>query len=266
MSDTGDAWTTAAAYEQFMGRWSRRIAREFIAWLRIPAGTHWLEVGCGTGALTAAVCDQSAPASVVACDPAGPLIDFARAQLRDTRVSFIVAGAGQLPRRAEGYGSISSLFALNFLPDIPAAVAEMHSVVNVDGLVSACVWDYAGGMEFLRRFWDAAVSLDPGARLLDEAARFPVCRPAALLRTFRAAGFADVRCEPIEIPTTFADFADYWHPFLGGTGPAPSYVAAIDESRRRALAEQLDHSLPRAHDASIPLVARAWAVCGRRPG
>jgi len=266
MSDISDEWTAAAAYEQFMGRWSRRIAREFVSWLRIPAGTHWLEIGCGTGALTATICDQSAPASVVACDPAGPLIDFARAHLRDTRVSFLVAGAGDLPRRPEGYDSVTSLFALNFLPDIPAAVDEMRSAVAADGSVSACVWDYAEGMEFLRRFWDAAVSLDPSAEVLDEAVRFPVCQPDALLRTYQAAGLGDVRCEPIEIPTNFADFDDYWHPFLGGTGPAPSYVAAMEPSSRKALAEQLNRSLPRTPDGSIPLVARAWAVWGRRTG
>ena len=157
---------------------------------------------------------------------------------------------------------MTSAFALNFFPDAAGAVQEMRRIAAPGGIVSACVWDYASGMGFLRHFWDAAAALDPDARDLDEGRRFPVCRLEALESLFRGGGLRDVVAGSIEIATTFADFTDYWTPFLGGTGPAPSYVAGLTSSRRAALAERLERSLPRDSGGRIDLVARAWAVRG----
>ena len=245
-----------------MGRWSRRLASRFVSWLRIPGGVHWLDVGCGTGALTNAICSQASPASVLGCDPAGPFIEYARSHSQDVQASFVVAGAGGLPGRAEGYGSVTSLLALNFFPDPEAAVHEMRSLTATRGTVSACVWDYGGRMEFLRYFWDTVVAADSTALELDEGRRFPICRPGALADSFRAGGLGDVRCEPIEIPTEFASFDDYWRPFLGGTGPAPSYVASLEADRCTTLARKLEQALPRGPGGTIALTARAWAVRG----
>jgi SAM-dependent methyltransferase len=144
-----DSWTVGAAYEDFMGRWSRRLATDFVSWLRIPCGVHWLDVGCGTGALANAICSHADPASVVACDPAEPFIEFAQSRSPDARLSFVAAGVGGLPRRPGGYGSIASLLALNFFPDPQSALEEMRNVAASQASVSACVWDYSGRMEFL---------------------------------------------------------------------------------------------------------------------
>ena len=262
MSDVRDRWAAGSAYEDFMGRWSRRLAPRYVAWLQVPGGAHWLDVGCGTGALTDAICRHADPASVVGCDPAEPFIEFARGSCRDARASFVLAGAGALPRRAGGYGCIASLLALNFFPDAGVAVHEMRSIAVAQGVVSACVWDYGSQMEFLRRFWDVATTLDATARELDEGERFPLCRPDTLVGLFREAGLRDVRCEPLDIPTEFAGFEDYWRPLLGGTGPVPSYVASLDAARRDALARALEQALSRGPDGRIALMARAWAVRG----
>jgi hypothetical protein len=154
------------------------------------------------------------------------------------------------------------LLALNFFPDAEAAVQEMRSVAAPQGTVSACVWDYGDRMEFLRHFWDAAARVDSTARALDEGTRFPLCHPDRLTAVFRSASLADVRCDAIEIPTTFASFRDYWQPFLGGTGPGPSYVASLDADRRAILSRSLEEALPRGPDGTIALGARAWAVRG----
>ena len=262
MADTNDSWAVASTYENFMGRWSRRLATQFVSWLRIPYGVHWLDVGCGTGSLANAICSGADPASVVGCDPVEPFIEFARHRSGAARISFVAAGVGSLPRRPGGYDSIVSLLALNFFPDSEAAVQEMRSLAARQGTVSACVWDYGGRMEFLRHFWDAAATVDSTARALDEGKRFPLCHPDQLTRLFRSAGLADIHCEAIEIPTTFASFHDYWQPFLGGTGPAPAYVASLDADRRATLSRTLDETLPRAVDRTIALAARAWAIRG----
>ncbi len=262
MNSVQDQWTASTNYESFMGRWSRRLAPEFVAWLNMPGGVHWLDVGCGTGALTNAICDFAHPASVVGCDPAPDFIEFARGNRHDTRQSFVKAGIGQLPHHPDGFGSVTSLLALNFLPDPVGAVGEMCEVARPGATISACVWDYSQGMLFLRYFWDAVVSLDPAAAGLDEGFRFPICHREALMALFDDGGLEDVCCESLEISTGFANFDDYWRPFLGGTGPAPSYVASLDNDSRINLAHVLDASLPRGSDGAINLVARAWAVRG----
>ena len=262
MTNVRDRWAAGSNYEEFMGRWSRGLAPEFVSWLRIPRGAYWLDVGCGTGALSDAVCSHADPAAVVACDPTTSFVEFASEHSCDARQSFLVAGVGNLPRRPGGYGSVTSLLALNFFPDAERAVQEMRSVAAPQGTVSACVWDYADGMLPLRHFWDAAVSLDPAATALDEGIRFQLCRRDALTTLFRDSGLSDVRCEPIEVRTAFASFDDYWHPFLGGTGPAPSYVASLGADRRANLARQLESTLRPGPNGRFALTARAWAVRG----
>lgn len=265
MSGLHDQWAAGSSYDDFMGRWSRHLAPGFVAWLREPAGVHWLDVGCGTGAMTRAICSHAEPASVLGCDPAESFVEYARRHHQDQQAAFVTAGVGNLPGRPDGYGSITSLLALNFFPDPGAALREMRSLAATAGTISACVWDYGEKMEFLRIFWDAAVALDPAARRLDEGVRFPLCRPDALVALFQAAGLDGVRCEPLEIRTEFSGFADYWRPLMGCTGPAPSYLASLDAGQRSALAARVERVLPRGAGDRIVLTARAWAVRGAVP-
>jgi SAM-dependent methyltransferase len=262
MREGTDTWAAGATYEQFMGRWSRLLAPRFVSWLSVRPSAHWLDVGCGTGALTDAICAGADPAAVVACDPSEPFVEYARGRRVDSRVSFVVAGTGRLPTRPGGFDVVASLLALNFFPRPEAAIQEMRRIAAGNGVVSACVWDYAGRMQLLRCFWDSVVAVDAGAAELDEGRRFPICRPDALVSLFREGGLDEVVCDSIEIPTRFASFAELWKPFLGGTGPAPTYVASLDPGRRDALARRLQDSLPREPDGAISLVARAWVVRG----
>jgi SAM-dependent methyltransferase len=197
---------------------------------------------------------------VVATDHSESFIAHARAAIPGQRVRFMTASAGRLPTRQDGYDIVISSLVLNFLPEPTVALREMRSLASEGGVVAACVWDYAGGMQFLRRFWDAAVELDPAARAYDEGERFPICSPTALEAAFREAGFSRVRVEALEIATRFEDFDDYWTPFVGGPGPAPGYLASLPAERQQALARRLAAALPRHEDGSITLTAKAWAA------
>lgn len=262
--DTADVWAIGDAYEPYVGRWSRLVAREFLAWLAAAPGARWLDVGCGTGALTEVILGSAAPAQVQAADPSLAYIRYARSRLRDRRVTFLNADAQALPQSARSVDLAVSGLALNFIPRPDAALAEMTRVARIGGLVAAYVWDYAGEMQLMRRFWDAAATLDPRASELDEGRRFPVCHPAALEALFRGAGLHDVESRAVDVPTMFRDFDDYWRPFLGGQGPAPGYAMSLGEDHRAALRERIRATLPVATDGSIPLAARAWAVRGTR--
>lgn len=259
---TPDNWATGAAYEGYMGRWSRPLARSFLNWLPFSPGARWLEVGCGTGALTSAICELGEPASIVACDPSESFVDHARRSQRDVRVSFVVADARALPGSSGAFDCVVSGLVLNFIEDPLAAIRLMSDRLRRGGVVAAYLWDYGEGMEFLRSFWDEAVALDPSAAAHDEGRRFPLCRPDALAALFAEAGLREVSAEGLEIPTLFRDFADFWAPFLRGTGPAPSYVASLSHEGRDGLRNRLADRLRPNADGSIRLKARAWAVRG----
>ncbi|MBA3742416.1 MAG: class I SAM-dependent methyltransferase [Sporichthya sp.] len=240
-----------------MGRWSRPVAAEFVRWLEVPAGGRWLDVGCGTGALTEIVLAGADPREVVAVDPSEAFVRHAAAHVADLRASFAPGSATELPRGP--FDVVVSGLVLNFVPDPAAALAAMRGVAP-GGRIAAYVWDYAEGMGLLREFWDAAVRLDPEAAPLDEATRFPICRPEPLERLWREADLDQVAVRAIEVPTVFGRFEDLWSPFLGGQGPAPSYLASLTERRRSALREALRSRLG---DGVIKMRARAWAVRGR---
>jgi SAM-dependent methyltransferase len=254
-----DTWERGSPYEQYVGRWSRQVGPRFLSWLDVPAGRRWLDVGCGTGALCAAILDHCSPSSVVGVEPSAGFLNTAAENLAG-RAVLHPGSATAIPLPDASVDVVVSGLVLNFVPDQLAALREMSRVTAKGGTIGAYVWDYAGRMELMRYFWDAAVELDREAEKLDEGVRFPLCRPEALEALFADAGLGQIAVKPIDIPTRFADFDDYWQPFLGGQGPAPAYATSLDESGRARLRELIRQRLPSAEDGSIPLIARAWAV------
>jgi len=265
MQGNGDSWAAGDAYEAYMGRWSRLVAREFLEWLRVDPGLHWLEVGCGTGALTAAIQSACAPASIVACDQSAGFVEHARARREDSRITFVTRAADALPSRSGGFGVVVSGLVLNFVAEPRSALEAMRERLSQGGIVAAYLWDYGGGIDFLRYFWEEAVASDRAASAADESRRFAAWQPPHVAALFEAAGLAAIETATLTVPTSFANFDDYWQPFLGGTGPAPSYVAALADAQRDSLKERLRARLPTADDGSIRLEARAFAIRGCRP-
>lgn len=254
-----DTWERGNPYEQYVGRWSRRVAPVYLSWLGIPAGRRWLDVGCGTGALCAAIVDHCAPSSLTGIEPSEGFLKTARESLAG-RAVLHQASAAAIPLDDAAVDVVVSGLVLNFIPDLRAALAEMARVTSSGGTLSAYVWDYAGKMELMRYFWDAAVELNADAAEWDEGIRFPSCRPEALVAQFTHAGLHGPEVIAIDIPTPFASFEDYWQPFLGGQGPAPAYAMSLDETTRTRLREHLRARIPAQADGAIKLTARAWAV------
>ena len=259
-----ERWASGDLYEPYVGRWSRLVARDFLDWLDAPAGLDWLDVGCGTGALAEAVAGRCRPKSLAGIDPSADFLDFARRRLAAAGADLRQADARDLPFAPDTFDRVVSGLVLNFVPEPEQGAAEMARVARPGGEVALYVWDYADRMEMMRAFWDAAVALDPRAGPLDEAVRFPLCRPEPLRLIFQAAGLRDVETRAIDVPTVFRDFDDYWTPFLGGKAPAPAYCMSLAEDARVALRERLRAAVPADPDNSIHLVARAWVVRGRK--
>lgn len=257
----GDAWADGENYERYMGRWSRKIAREYVAWLGQAPGLSWLDVGCGTGALTGLVLEVCEPREVVAVDPAEAFVAYARSRLADSRSRFEVGGAEALPLADGSMDVVVSALAYNFFPDRPGALAEMRRVVKPGGAVSLYVWDYpGGGMGFMDAFWQAAIDVDPAAETAGERSRFPFCTADGLASEAEAAGLSGVDVRPIEVVAEFVDFDDLWQPFTKGTGPAPAFFQRLEPGKQAALRGRLAAV---AGDGPIAFPARAWAMKGR---
>ncbi len=238
------------------------IGREFLTWLDVPKERRWIDVGCGTGGLSQTILDYASPREVRGVDFSEGFVAFASNQVSDKRAQFDVGDARELPFEAEEFDAAVSGLVLNFVPEPEKAVAEMRRVVRSGGTVSVYVFDYAGKMEMMRYFWTAAAELDSAAAELDEGNRFPICQSDPLERLFQGTGLKDVKTRPIDVPTIFRNFDDYWAPFLRGTGPAPGYAMSLTEGKRSELRERIRENLPTDEDGSIHLIARVWGVRG----
>lgn len=261
-----DAWGDGDRYEPYVGRWSRLVAAEFLDWLDVPTGRRWLDVGCGTGALTETILTRAQPSEVRGVDPSEDFVAYAQKQIADPRFEVQVSDARSLPFADGSFDAVVSGLVLNFVPDQGGAAKELRRVAVEGGTVGAYVWDYAGGMQMMRYFWDAAADLDPAARASDEGERFAeIASLKGLGGLFDVAGFQDVRTRAIDVPTIFRDFDDFWTPFLSGQAPAPAYCMSLDEATRAELRALLKVRLPAKADGTIRLTARAWAVRGTQP-
>ena len=261
-----NTWGSGPAYEAYVGRWSALVAPEFLAWLGVPPGLRWLDVGCGTGILARAILASESPASVVGVDPSESFVDHARTTTDDQRVAFALGSASATGVADGAVDVVVFGLVLNFVPDVPAALAEARRVGTPGATVAAYVWDYGDGMEFIRAFWDAATSVDPSASEFDQRHRFPIAEPGALVAALTSAGLESAVGREIVVPTVFRDFDDLWRPFTGGTGQAPAYLASLDEARRSAVREAVRATVPTRPEGTIELRARAWAAKGRQPG
>lgn len=252
------------AYEAYVGRWSRLVAHEFLNWLSIAPGGSWLDVGAGTGILTEVILQQAVPAKVLASDLSTDYLAFARQRIDDDRVTFRIEDSGKIAFEAPEFDVSVAGLVLNFVPDARQTTEAMVQATKSGGTVAAYVWDYGDRMEMMRHFWDAAIQVDPAASEMDAGGRFAICEPKALCTLYESVGLSAVDTIPIDIPTRFENFDDYWRPFLGAQGSVSKYLRGLNEELLTAVREQLRKQLPTANDGSISLIARAWAVKGKK--
>lgn len=254
-----DAWSAGDSYEQYMGRWSRKVAVKYLDWLGAPEGAEWLDVGCGAGALSSTILDMCNPKSVHGVEQSEGFVAHAKATIADGRARFTVGDAQNLDVATGSIDVVASALVLNFVPDKHAALTEMRRVAKPNGIVSFYVWDYPGvSVGFMSAFWKAAAELDEQAEDLKEGKRFPFCTRAGLSDLCHKAGLSSVTVEAIDIDCVFPTFEDFWRPFTLGTGPAPGYCMSLEEPQREALRALLEKSIGMSGEIVMP--ARAWAV------
>jgi SAM-dependent methyltransferase len=253
---------SARAYDRHIGRYGFELAAGLIAASGLRPGQRALDVGCGPGALTAALCELLGAERVAAVDPSEPFAEACASRIPGVRVE--IAAAEALPFGDGSFDAALSQLVVNFMSDAPAGVREMRRVTRPGGIVASAVWDYAGEMTLLRRFWDAAVAVDPAAANLDEGRCMPYCRPDELRELWRDAGLRPVTTSALVVEAGYSDFDDLWQPLDSGVGPSGAYAAALPPERRARLRDQLRHRLG-VGESPFRLTARAWCIVGRVP-
>ena len=251
----------AEAYDRHVGRYGPALAEALMDLAGVAPGMRALDVGCGPGALTRALAGRVGDARrVAAVDPSEGFAAACRARVPGADVR--VATAEALPFADASIDASLSQLVVNFMADAEAGVREMARVTRPGGAVAACVWDYAGGMTFLRAFWDAAREVDPeAAARADEGVTMPWCRDGDLAGLWRAAGVRDVRSDALDVDAAYAGFDDLWSPLPAGVGPSGAWCAGLDPDRRAAVRVALRRRLD-VDEAPFTLTARAWAVTG----
>jgi ubiquinone/menaquinone biosynthesis C-methylase UbiE len=252
----------SAAYERFMGRWSRAVAPVFLAWLAVPSGGAWLDVGCGTGILAETLLEFCAPASVHAIDPALAQIAAAVQGPAAGRAQFQVADSQQLPFADASFDVVASALVINFIPDRPLAIAEMRRVARPGGVLAAYVWDFAeesspsGPLRRAMRRFGVEVPAIPGT----EASRVE-----ALRALFATAGLERIETRTIDVCLAYRDFEDFWQAQTPGYAPTTKIIAAMNDRERMRLIRTIESSLPRGPGGVIEYCARANAIKARVP-
>jgi len=258
-------FANADGYELFMGRWSRVLAPALLEFARIDDGWHILDVGSGTGSLALEIAKRKPGCRITGIDPSFEYVAYASRRISNPAILFEVGNAHRIAHPAGQFDASLSLLAFNFVSDPHQALSELKRVTCPGGYICAAVWDYGGRMDMLRKFWNAAVALDPGAEAADER-HMSLCCAGELRQLWTEAGLADVEEQPLEITTAFKSFDDYWQPFLAGQGPAGAHVTRLSPERRLELREKTKSLLPdHSKSGSFELAARAWAVRGIVP-
>jgi SAM-dependent methyltransferase len=257
-----DAFSNASAYENYMGRWSSLVARKVIRGLAVDDGKTWLDVGAGTGILTQVILEQASPQKILAIDISENYLSYAREVITDERVEFKVGDASQLAFDTPQFDIAIAGLVLNFVPSAEDMVRGMKEAVKGGGTVVAYVWDYTDGMEMLKHFWNAAITVDASAQAFNAATQYSLCNPDSLQSLFAQCALKDIEVTSVDIEMNFANFDDFWLPFLHAQGSVSKYLRSLDDTGRNRLQDQLRQELPINSDDTIHLTARAWVVKG----
>jgi SAM-dependent methyltransferase len=261
---TGYHASDGESYEDFLGRWSRRLAVRLADFACFPDDGDLLDVGCGTGSLALALAERWPGRHIVGVDPAEAFLAFARQRENSGSVEFKRADASSLPFPDASFAGAAAQLVLNFVPEPARALREMRRVTRPGGVAAAAVWDFRGGLVFQRLLWDTASGIDPAAG----AARVrlfsgPLTTRESLVGCFVDAGLRDVSSTSLTILMEFAEFSDCWTPLLGGQGPVGVYMAGLDSDLRDRIEGAVRAAyLSGAPDGRRSMTATAWAARG----
>jgi ubiquinone/menaquinone biosynthesis C-methylase UbiE len=261
----GTLFEVPEAYEVMMGRWSRQLAPLFVEFVGVRDGESVLDVGCGTGSLSATLARVTGLSKIVGIDPSNGFVDYARTQITDPRVTFEVGDAQNLRYPDSSFNRCMALLVVDYIPDAPKAAIEMRRVTRTAGVVATTMWDRSCANELYACFWDAAEAIDPTAKR-PAGKRGSYGSAEALSGLWTGAGLTDIEVADLMISCQFSSFDELWQRYLTGEGPPGAYMAGLSTDRRDALRRTMQQDvLGDGPDRAFALQAKAWAVRGSKP-
>jgi ubiquinone/menaquinone biosynthesis C-methylase UbiE len=265
MSTNEIRFDDGAAYERYMGKWSRLAGNAFLDWLAPEPGLRWLDVGCGNGAFTELLIERCAPAAVHGVDPSEAQLAFAR-----TRAAANVAGIAEyrigdamaLPFGEDAFDAAVMPLVIFFVPEPAKGVAEMVRIVRAGGIVSAYGWDLLGGGFPYDALWSQmrAMGIEVPLPSSPDASRIEVLRDL-----WTNAGLESIETRQITVQRTFDDFEDFWTTVRGGPSVNRG-ISTMSLENREILKTKMRQQLPADAGGRITYSARANAVKGRVRG
>jgi len=262
MAETQVVFDAADAYERYMGQWSRAVGERFLAWLAPPQNAHWLDLGCGTGALTDLILKHCAPAAVTGVDPAAAQVAFATTQF--PAATFRVGDSMALPFGDDAFDVVASALVLHFIPDRHKAFAEMRRVARPGGIVSGYTWErsptskgapYVPMMNGLR-----SIGVEPTT-----SPTVPEANVDGLRASLERAGFSNIEVTVVEATQGYSDFDEYWALQTMTFHPVGKSVATLDDAQRATLREVMRGMLPADAAGRISYAVRAVAFKASPP-
>jgi len=252
-----------------MGRWSARLAPLFLDFCDVGDAQSYLDVGCGTGALTKTIRARHGDRVVVGLDPSKAFIGRLNAEVADGRSWFCRGDAQDLPFTDSRFDAAFGLLILQQMPDPLRMVSEMRRATRPGGTVATAIWDFQSGMPMFSIFWDAVGKIDPAVVAKRRANRSkPITGTSedSLAELWRAAGLEDVTATTIELPQDFTGLEDFWTPFLSNATPSSSVASKMAANTQAALKEEIRVRLFGGRpDGPFSLTAGAFAVRGKVP-
>ena len=257
----------ADGYDQYMGRWSKRLAPLFLDFAGVADGERIIDVGCGTGSLTFLIPDRANVATIEAIDFEPQFVEALIQRNTDQRISARQGDACSIPFGDSHFDRAMSMLVLHFVPTPELAIAEMLRVVRPGGIVAATVWDTFGGMPSQRMFWDTFAAIEPTALVRrDPALVRPMTFPGEMARGFTAVGLENIAEVTLTIRMDFASFDDYWFPLINGQGTLAAFFSTLPQG----IPERVQAAVRKAYLSGQPdgprsFVSAAWAVKGTVP-
>lgn len=261
LTATHERWDDTDGYEMYVGRWSKLISASFIDWLNPTSKLRWLEIGCGTGALTKTINEKCQPAYLLAVDKSDSYLKAARENVGSGNISFLSADLSSHPL-SEEFDHITSGLVLNFIPQVQEMLKGLMNNLKNGGQMSSFVWDYGGHYQPMRHFWEAAKEVAKGVEKYDAGIKFDLCKKENLTQLFKTIGLTDVQFTAIEHIATFRDFDDYWLPIASAQGSVTEFISTLTDAQKSDLKAIIKQRLPIAFNGEIKLIISALAVKG----
>ncbi len=258
---TKEHWDNTQGYEMYVGRWSNLISLDFVDWLNSQSNLKWLEIGCGTGALTKAIVKKCSPSYLLAIDKSENYLKKAKENVNLNNVHFLNADLNSYALNEE-FGHITSGLVLNFVPQIKELLRHLMNNLKSGGQMSSFVWDYGGHYQPMRHFWDAAREVTSEGKKFDAGIKFEICAKEKLIQLFEDLDLTDVQFTNIERIATFQNFDDYWLPIASAQGSVTEFISTLTGTEKGNLKENIRRRLPIAFNGEIKLVINALAIKG----